>query len=192
MIDGKATVLVLGALSVAAAILYPGKARANDEIEPVSTSQNHNGKNISAASIDWSRIPDFSPGEFHGELSRLDAGVVFALQKLRDRIGRIIISPVGSEAIARKKPGTWHDVTGGKLSKAIDIMPIDSSLEELYQAVKTIPEIGGVGVYPDWLPYPGAHIDLRARKPGGGLATWSGIKLADGSQVYRGIDEAFV
>lgn len=192
MISGKSAV-VFGVAGVIASLFYSGKAQAkNTESEPVSKSKLHNGKDISAASIDWSRVSNFTPPEFYGQLTRLDAGVVFALQKLRDKIGRIIISPIGAQAIARERPGSWHDVTGGKLSKAIDIMPIDATLETLYEAAKTIPEIGGIGLYPDWDPYPGAHIDLRERKPGGGLATWSRFKLADGSTVDRGINEALV
>jgi len=124
-------------------------------------------------------------------LHDLDARIIFVLDALRERIGRLMISPAKG-AITRIAPGSQHDISNGRLSVAIDVMPLDVSLSEFYEVARSMPEIGAIGLYPDWLPYPGAHIDLRKRKANGTLATWSGIKNAAGKQVYGGINEALV
>lgn len=157
----------------------------------VSNSKENNGTNRRADTIYWGRIIGFEPSEFQQQLHYLDAGVIFALVKLREKVGRIKISPAPG-SIARNKPGSMHDISDNKLSLAIDVMPLDVSLSEFYQAAREIKEIGGIGLYPDWLPFPGAHIDLRKRKFNGALATWSGIKNAEGKQIYGGINEALV
>lgn len=182
----------VGLFGLLAAGSIINRSNKNIEVEPRVDSSRHNGRNISAASIDWSRVKYFQESEFFGQTLYVDAEVVFALDKLREKVGRLMISPVGPDAIVRRKPGTWHDITGGKLSKAIDIMPLDASLSQLYFSAQSIPEIGGIGLYPDWKPHPGAHIDLRVRKPGGGLAEWSGVIADNGVQVYRGVDKGFV
>ncbi len=150
-----------------------------------------------ATTVNFDALLNFAESEFTDEINGnrqsalpfMDSRIPIMLQKLRNRIGRIRISPAPG-AIVRFRPGSRHDITGGRLSDAIDVMPLDATLAELYAAAQELPEVGGVGLYPDWEPMPGAHIDLRPRKADGSLYTWSGFKLADGRQVYRGIDEA--
>lgn len=167
---------------------FANSADKNTESEAVPTSNINNGSGIPASHLDWSQVQYFKPDEFHGQLDHLDSNVVLELDALRGMVGRIMVSPAPG-AVARFQPGSQHDMTNGRLSLAIDIMPLDVSLADFYKAAQTRVRIGGVGLYPDWLPHPGAHIDLRDRKPDGSQATWSGLKIA-GVQQYRGIQEA--
>lgn len=163
------SVAALLALSMGAFFLLP---KNNTELENVSHQTHALG--FSAQYVDWDLVPNFSPDEFGGALQHLDAGVVYALQKLRDKIGRIMISPADG-AVFRFRTGSMHDASGGKLSKAIDIMPMEASLNQLYFAIQNIPEFGGVGLYPNWSPRAGAHVDIRVRKDSGALYQWAQV-----------------
>lgn len=186
--SGAIFFLTVGAVALYALLRSKAAIADNLESEAVAVSKVSNGSGVPATSLDWSQIKYFSPDEFQGELANLDSNVVLELDALRSIVGRIIVSPAPG-AVARFDLSSQHDKTNGRLSVAIDVMPRDVSLSTFYEVVKERFRIGGVGLYPDWVPYPGAHIDLRARKSSGGQATWSGINVA-GKQVYRGINEA--
>jgi hypothetical protein len=184
-------ILLIGAALLV--IVFVARAKpANQELDDMTTK--HNGTGKKATTLDWSKIKNFSPAEFGASLDLLDSGVVLALQKLRDKIGAIMISPAAGAIVRTDNENTMHyadDGGKGRLSVAIDIMPLDTDLKTAYRAAKQINEIGAVGVYPHWLPFPGLHIDLRKRKPGHLLAEWSGLKI-NGEQIYKGVNEAFV
>lgn len=160
----------------------------NEELDTVTAF--NSGLGYQASKIDFKTVEGFSETEFQGQLHLLDAQVVFMLVKLRAKIGRIKISPAhGAIARTTGSKTTMHyaDLSIDKLSLAIDIMPLDVDLKTAYEAAKTIREIGGIGLYPDWQPMAGLHLDLR--KKTNGLALWAGLKI-NGKQVYRGINEA--
>lgn len=161
---------------------YKNSPNRNDENETMNNSEKNHGFGFSASNLDWSQIKYFSESEFHGEAQYLDAAVVYELDKLRAKIGRIMVSPA-TGAVARERIGSQHDRSNGRLSVAVDIMPLDVDLETAYYAARDLVKIGGVGAYPEWMPHAGIHIDLRHRKSGGALAQWS-----DGDQS---IFEAF-
>lgn len=48
----------------------------------------------------------------------------------------------------------------------------------------------GVGLYPDWKPRPGMHLDVRPDRTPTNPATWAGIRNDEGYQVYVGINAA--
>ena len=187
----KITLLTCAAIA-AAFVFYKIKPVHNYELD--SMSRKHNGLNIPASRLDFNNIDGFEAVEFQDQLHLLDAQVIYVLVKLRKLIGRIRISPAEG-AIARTdgKQSTMHfaDLELGRLSEAVDIMPLDVDLETAYKAALTIPEIGAVGAYPDWKPLPGLHIDLRKRKQGNRLSSWS-RKIVDGEIIDSGINEAFV
>lgn len=182
-------------LSVVAMVVYVRRVDAvieNRELDTMTVQ--HNGSSQSALYVDWERVPDFHPDEFQGQLHLLDKEVVYVLQALRDIIGRIKISPVLG-AIARTDKAAIHSMHyagDGRLSRAVDIMPMDVTLKQAYEAAKMINKIGGIGVYPDWKPRAGLHIDLRKRKVNYQVAQWSGVKNEAGLQVYGAVGEAFV
>ncbi len=168
------------------------KPYTNRELDNVGTE--NNGAGVSAIHIDWNNVHNFKPNEFQGQLDLLDKNVIYAIQKLRNIIGRIRVSPAKG-AIARpniKSKNSMHfaglDNGIDRISLAIDFEPLDVDLKTAYEAAQSIPEIGAVGVYPDWR-LPGLHIDLRKRKSDYTIAKWAGINDATGKQVYVDINQ---
>jgi hypothetical protein len=71
-----------------------------------------------------------------------------------------------------------HNVDMWGEVRAADVMPEGVPLDIAYQVASEV-GFGGIGVYPDWLPLPGLHLDVRS----GPLALWSGY-LENEKQVY--------
>lgn len=75
--------------------------------------------------------------------------------------------------------------------RAIDVMlnlPVGAKpLLHLTSAAIQAKIVGftGIGVYPDWKPFPGLHLDTRPGK----LAQWGAKKNSKGVQYYVGIEE---
>ena len=153
---------------------------------------------VSASTIDWSRIRHFEAKEFIGQinehapresqLDRLDSRVVFAADQLRERLGtKLLVSPVAGAITRDYEPGSRHQAVG-RLSDALDCFVPGSSLTEVYEAALRISLIGGVGLYPDWLPYHGIHIDTRPRSDADRCATW--MAVGHHPQIYGAVDWA--
>lgn len=185
----------LFAASLLTAYYFTNKNKViiNQELDTVETK--NNGSNVSSLHIDWNRASDFSVDEFQNQLGCLDKNVIYALQKLRNKIGRIDISKAVG-AIARtdndsKNSMHYCGVDNGvkRLSLAIDIHPRDVDLKTAYEVAKTIPEIGAVGVYPNWHTA-GLHIDLRQRKGNYTIASWADIGSGS-DHNYVGVNEGF-
>lgn len=140
--------------------------------------------------INWAEVNHFTPDEFHGQTDLIEPRLVVAIDQLREILGgRLRISPAPG-AIARDYGSDRSQHWVGdldnpvRLSTGIDLFPLDNSLGEVYAAAKQVPMIGGVGLYPDWSPSPGVHVDIRPRKLDGTLAEWMYQKLAG----YTSID----
>ena len=156
---------------------------------------------LPATITEWDKIDHFEPSEFQGKLHLLDHRVPYVIDKLRKRIGgRLVPSPVGG-AIARegkkhKSSQHYANPQQGIYSTAIDLMSPDIDLFTVFREAQEMSEIGGIGLYPDWNPFPGVHIDLRLRKPGGAPAIWMAKKVIDdkggSKQVYVGIDWDYI
>lgn len=162
--------------------------RINQESEPMA--EQHNS---TLEAVDWSRVRYFRPAEFQGYADYLDPLLVYALDEFRHRLGsRVMISPAPG-AIVREEgnPNSQHYVGSFdapiRKGTAIDVMPLDATLQEAYDVARSIEEFGGIGVYPDWKPMPGLHLDTRPKKSGH-VATWMGLRMSDGSQRYAGLD----
>lgn len=160
--------------------------------------------NGSAVYVDWSKIRHFKKEEFlryyskeyHSVLHLFDAQLVYAVDNLREVVGEILlISPVkGAISRIKEKYKYSRHYAVNRLSDALDLMVPSGDLRKIYDT--NIPEIGGIGVYPDWKPYPGIHIDLRPRKTDGSRAEWMGRLIVDKNgkkqQEYVKIDWSFV
>jgi len=200
----KRAAILLGALGVGvffanrAALALPGPDNfdigtaddpiLNDHAELITFVPNTPQTNV----FSWENIKHFSKIEFDhptdGDTTLLiDNSLVLALDELRAATGCPIIISQAKGSIVRYSPGSQHDITGGRLSRAADVFILGCTMREVFDAAKTIPAIGGIGFYPDWNPWPGYHIDTRPRKTDGTLATWMGRKTITG-QTYVGID----
>lgn len=128
--------------------------------------------------------------------------LLLKLDALREAWGdQILISPALG-AIGRTYPpghsnyNSRHNVTKYGSVEAIDIMPLidgrSLTKTEMRQFYNLAISIGftGIGVYPQWLPHAGFHLDVRDDRFAGNPATWAGVKTADG-QKYIGVEGAF-
>lgn len=133
------------------------------------------------------QLKHFKLSEFGASLPFLSVGLLQKLDEFRERLGRkVMISPVPG-ALIRFDKGDESQHTYGR---AGDVMlPEGPDLETAFGIAKAV-GFTGIGVYPDWSPYPGLHLDIRKLKPGQAIATWAGIKR-DGRQVYVGLSEVF-
>lgn len=147
--------------------------------------------------IDLNRLRFFKPSEFRhptdGDMLQwLSPSIVYALDDVRGVLGgRIVISPAGgSMARFTGNPNSQHFTSQTRQCRAIDVMPLDNTIIELYNAALQVPAIKGIGLYPDWSPRPGAHLDTREQNF---VATWTGYKGDDAKQKYvSGIDLNFI
>jgi len=127
----------------------------------------------------------FKLSEFGASLPFLSVGLLQKLDEFRERLGRkVMISPAPG-ALIRFDKGSESQHTFGR---AVDIMlPDGPDLETAFGIAKAV-GFTGIGVYPDWEPYQGLHLDIRKLEPGYSIATWGG-KNKDGRQVYVSLSE---
>ncbi|MBC6411902.1 MAG: hypothetical protein GDA39_02870 [Hyphomonadaceae bacterium] len=96
-------------------------------------------------------------------------------------------------AIGRTTGRGFHNYIKHGSIKAIDLMPEGLSAGKYVKAYESAKQAGarGIGLYPQWEPQPGIHIDIgdRGRGPDH-VATWSAFWI-DGRQQYFSIRQAF-
>jgi uncharacterized protein YcbK (DUF882 family) len=181
----KKQLLILGSTVAASVGIYKAAqfftTPVNKEIEPAAPLDYGNGYN----EMNFHNVAHFSKSEFHGESEFVDSRVIYALDELRKQLGKpIIISPVKG-SVARFDDGskTSQHYAVGRKSTAVDVLFPESSLHDVFVTASTITVIGGIGLYPDWNPHHGAHIDTRQRKPNGGVYNWMGIDTENGQKL---------
>lgn len=142
----------------------------------------------------------FKPSEFGVWWLVLDNKLLVGLDKLRELWGHPILISPASGALGRKdgneKSQHFPDKNG--IVHAADIMPTingrglnPSELTQFYNLVRSMNWFSGVGVYPDWKPYPGLHLDTRTDRMADNPAKWAGIQTADG-QKYVSIQQVLL
>lgn len=139
------------------------------------------------------KLKHFEPKEFGFWWPLMNPKLLYALDAFREKLGHpIMISPAHG-ALGRymgKEEGSQHNVTKWGQVNAVDVMPKGVYLDEAYLVAKNLNKFTGIGVYPDWLPLPGLHLDVRSDRTPMNPATWSGLKTANG-QKYFAVEEAF-
>ncbi len=135
------------------------------------------------------KLDYFRPSEFGVWWPFIDGDLLLGLDAFRYALGvPVKISPVAG-AIGRTskdyKTSQHYFLSGGKV-RAIDVMiPQGVNLETAYNVARSIGIFSGIGVYPDWLPTHGLHLDTRENKTPDNPATWSGIKTASGQKYFE-------
>lgn len=161
----------------------------------------------------WRAKPDlrhFSAGEFGPYWPLMSPRLLLLLDEFRERlgypvtispapggIGRPVINSDGSINPEEAESGTQHNWLKWGEVRAVDVFPQPpggATPAERQRWLKIAQEIGftGIGIYPDWQPAPGIHLDVRADREPGRPALWAGIKGPDGRQTYTEIARAFV
>lgn len=136
----------------------------------------------------------FKQAEFREFWTLMDPRLLIVMDEFRELWdGLVIISPA-TGAIGRSDgEKSFHNYKIHGTVKAVDLMPKGMTNKGHFaHAVDCATRAGalGVGIYPDWMPQPGIHIDIGVRTghSRGKPATWAGVKR-NGKQVYIGLSE---
>lgn len=102
----------------------------------------------------------------------------------------VIISPAPG-AIGRflDNDASQHNIERWGKVRAIDVMPFGMvTAKDRSRAFGIASSLGftGIGIYPDWSPRPGMHLDVRIDRRPGCPATWAGVDR-NGKQEYINI-----
>jgi len=136
----------------------------------------------------------FRPHEFRGWFHAMSPTLLERLDHWRHMLDAPVLVSPAAGALGRhlgKDNSSQHNVDVWGEVRAIDLMP-QLPVEEMERAFDLAIDAGftGVGLYPDWCPQWGMHLDVRKDRRIDDPALWSGLRI-NGRQVYRGIDEAF-
>lgn len=154
----------------------------------------------------------FTPNEFGAYWPLMSVELLKKLDAFRDRLGYpVSISPapgaIGRPIIGQTDAAaesgaesSYHNYLMHGEIMALDVMPIPpggATPAERQRWVNIAREVGftGIGLYPDWKPRPGMHLDVRpvsALRAGQAFASWSGVRDSSGNQVYTSIDAGLV
>lgn len=126
---------------------------------------------------------------------RHELGYPVAISPVPGAIGRPVI---GADQVNQeeKNSGSWHNwFTHGQVY-AIDLMPMPpggatAAERQRWRDVARRLGARGIGIYPDWKPRPGIHLDMRTDRTADNPAEWAGV-LLDGKQVLVGINRGLV
>jgi hypothetical protein len=141
----------------------------------------------------------FSKGEFGPYWDLMDSELLELLDEFRELWGEpVTISPARG-AIGRTYGNGFHNHRKHGTVKAVDVFPkgmvtrgdFDRAYDALLEAKRrlNIDNIG-IGLYPDWQPSPGLHIDVGDRDKASGIASWSGLSRGpNGEQKYFSLEE---
>lgn len=140
----------------------------------------------------------FNEIEFHGWYDLMDPMQLELLNKFRHAWGGpVLVSPLSAGVGRRMGPDakSFHNVDRYGVVKATDIMPSNfKTKEDFKRGFEIAKDVGflGIGIYPDWNPSAGMHVDVgrRAGRFQGNPAKWSAFKV-NGVQTYFPIDKAF-
>ena len=142
----------------------------------------------------------FSKDEFRGYYDDLSTALLFALDQFRHEWGAPVrISPAEGAIIRRLGPDktSGHNIDKWGQGLALDIMPEGmETAEDRKRAFDIATRVGflGVGIYPDWKPSPGLHVDMKIRsgRSLGNPGRWSAYRNPEtGKQEYFDIERAF-
>ena len=136
----------------------------------------------------------FVPAEFvvagHDWWDAMHPDVLLALDRYRAALrSEVRINKVkgalGRHAGLMSK--SQHNVDRWGHVMAVDCHAPRVSLFEQYRVAFELDMFHGIGIYPDWLPYPGVHVDVRHGYNSKNPAQWGALRQSDGKQVYVGL-----
>jgi len=133
------------------------------------------------------KLEFFTASEFGVWYPLMNNEFLFMLDDFRREVGEpVYISPaLGS--LGRPDSLSSQHFPNPEI-RAADLMS-KAPLEKLYAAALKV-GFTGIGLYPDWQPDHGIHVDNRTDRQPHAPATWSAFKNLAGNQEYTGIQKA--
>lgn len=143
----------------------------------------------------------FSPSEFGKWFDRMNPGLLAGLDVLREEFGAPVEISAAGGSLGRhlERDGSLHNVDlQGQVYAADVLIPAGMDVDDAFERAIGLRVFSGVGVYPDWKPRAGLHVDMRhlapvnptpARTPRN-PATWGAWRDGRGAQVYGSAAEA--
>ena len=145
------------------------------------------------------KLKYFAASEFGVWWPFLDNDLLYGLDAFRQALGvPVQISPAHGAIgrVGKEAENSQHFLLESGQLRAIDILiPENVSLEHAYNVAKSLGIFSGIGVYPDWSPRHGLHLDTRKNKVPDNPATWSGLKVVVNGvpkQIYKNVERGFV
>ncbi len=148
------------------------------------------------------QLDHFAPAEFGASWPAMAPKLLRALDQFREQLGEPLqVSPAPGAAARTLGPGagSLHNVTKHGSSYAIDVLiPEGYTLRGAYEAAKASGLFSGIGVYPDWQPRPGLHLDVRHEVDTNPTpeatpddpARWGMVDNDEGEQVQVAVSDA--
>lgn len=122
---------------------------------------------------------------------KMDPRLLEIMDDFREKWGTYVIISPSPWAIGRmSNTSSQHSYTRHGKVKAVDLMPFgieERGLKEAYDIALTT-DAGGIGLYPDWRPRPGIHLDSRER--GSRPAQWGGV-TNNGKREYVSVEQVW-
>lgn len=123
---------------------------------------------------------------------KMDPNLLKIMDQFREMWGTYVIISPSPWALGRfTNTSSQHSYPRQGMVKGVDLMPYGIEARGLKEAYNIALQTGagGIGLYPDWSPRPGIHLDSRPK--GTRPAQWAGIRDSQGRQRYVGVEEAF-
>lgn len=143
-------------------------------------------------------MKNFKESDFRGWYKDMDHGLLEVIEKFAESLDYDIFISPASGGIGRRMSPTaksFHNITKYGKVQAIDLM-INKTLtpdewRDVFEKAK-LAGATGIGLYPDWNPTNGVHLDVGKRpgKSPDNPAKWSAYRV-NGKQKYFSIDKAF-
>lgn len=137
------------------------------------------------------KLTHFKPAEFGPWWPLMSRDLLLKLDTFRERWGAPVqLSPAEGGIGREDHSNSQHNALKWGEVRAVDIMPYGMDTPAMRQlAVRIAEEVGftGIGIYPNWKPRPGLHVDVREPSSPGHVAMWSGV-IENGTQVYASIE----
>jgi hypothetical protein len=138
-------------------------------------------------------LDHFEPSEFGPWWLLMNRNLLLMIDEFRERWGAPVSVSPAQGAIGREDDShSQHNVNKWGEVRAIDLMPSGmNTAADRQRAYSIALDIGftGIGIYPDWQPKPGIHLDVRDPETPGHVATWAGLKDNNGEQYYAAIEQ---
>lgn len=139
-------------------------------------------------------LEHFSPAEFGVWWPRMDVDLLRALDAYRDALGAPLEISPATGALGRALGdgnASQHNVARWGEVRAADVLvPEGMTLRQAYEIARGLELFSGIGVYPDWYPRPGLHLDTRRDRSPSDPALWAG-RSTDKGQVYVALQYGF-